>query len=132
MTHDTLRARRLEYGYRQPLFRPLNFSCAKGEICAVLGANGRGKSSLLHTLVGMLPALGGEVSRDAGIGFVPQEVSATFSYRVFDLVLMGRAANVGLLRMPSAQDEAITRQSLDALGIGALANRSVQSLSGGQ
>ncbi len=132
MTLFTLRARRLEYGHRLPLFTPLDFSCAKGEICAILGANGRGKTTLLHTLVGMLPALGGEIIRAAGIGFVPQAFTATFAYRVFDIVLMGRAANVGLLRVPSAQDEEIAHQSLDALDIGALANRSFQSLSGGQ
>lgn len=132
MTQYTLRARRLEYGYQHPLFMPLDFACAKGEVCAILGANARGKTTLLLTLLGMLPVLAGDVSRTGGIGFVPQDFSATFSYRVFDIVLMGRAANVGLLQLPSAQDEAIARQSLDVLDIGMLANRTFQSLSGGQ
>ncbi|NDL63454.1 ABC transporter ATP-binding protein [Acerihabitans arboris] len=132
MTAATLEARRLEYGYGEPLFRPLDFACAPGEVCAILGANGRGKTTLLHTLAGVLPALGGEVRAMGGIGFVPQRFTPTFSYRVFDIVLMGRAGHVGLLHMPSRRDEAITLEALDALGIGALAQRAFPSLSGGQ
>ena len=37
----------LRYGHRQPLFAPLTLACRPGEIWAVLGANGRGKSTLL-------------------------------------------------------------------------------------
>lgn len=47
----------LRYGHRQPLFAPLTLACRPGEIWAVLGANGRGKSTLLDTLTGVLPPL---------------------------------------------------------------------------
>ena len=47
----------LRYGHRQPLFAPLTLACRPGEIWAVLGANGRGKSTLLDTLTGVLRPL---------------------------------------------------------------------------
>ncbi|WP_413733522.1 ABC transporter ATP-binding protein [Sodalis sp. RH21] len=132
MTENALCARRLEYGHHDALFEPLTFTCARGEICAVLGANGCGKTTLLHTLTGILPALGGEVHCAGGLGFVPQSFTPTFAYRVFDIVLMGRAGSVGLLRMPTARDEEIARAALSALNIGSLAGRPFHTLSGGQ
>lgn len=62
----------LRYGHRQPLFAPLTIQCQPGEIWAVLGANGRGKSTLLDTLTGVLPPLGGQVNVEGGIAIVPQ------------------------------------------------------------
>jgi len=132
MTNITLSARRLLYGHGEALFTPLDFTCAAGEVCAVLGANGRGKTSLLQTLIGTLPALGGTVHCAGGIGFVPQDFTSAFSYRVFDIVLMGRAAQVGLLRMPDREDENIVWEALETLNIVALADRPFHALSGGQ
>ncbi len=96
------------------------------------GRTGRGKTSLLNTLIGSLPALGGEVHCAGGLGFVPQDFNAAFAYRVFDIVLMGRAAHVGLLRMPDRRDESIVRDALATLNIAALAERPFDALSGGQ
>jgi iron complex transport system ATP-binding protein len=132
MTEITLATRQLLYGHGEALCDPLDFACAAGEICAVLGANGRGKTSLLQTLIGTLPALGGTVHCTGGIGFVPQEFTSAFAYRVFDIVLMGRAAQVGLLRMPDRRDDSIVREALEALHIAPLADRPFHSLSGGQ
>ena len=53
--NSSLSLQALRYGHRQPLFAPLTLACRPGEIWAVLGANGRGKSTLLDTLTGVLP-----------------------------------------------------------------------------
>ena len=53
--NSSLSLEALRYGHRQPLFAPLTLTCRPGEIWAVLGANGRGKSTLLDTLTGVLP-----------------------------------------------------------------------------
>ncbi len=47
--NSSLSLEALRYGHRQPLFAPLTLTCRPGEIWAVLGANGRGKSTLLDT-----------------------------------------------------------------------------------
>ncbi len=62
----------LVYGHQQPLFSPMTLECRPGEIWAVLGANGRGKSTLLDTVTGVLRAISGSVDVRGGVGIVPQ------------------------------------------------------------
>lgn len=124
----------LVYGYlpHQGLFPPLDLCCQAGEITAVLGTNGRGKTTLLHTLIGQLPPLAGSVHRENPPGFVPQIFTPPFSYSVLDMVLMGRAGRIRLFSLPSAQDVAIARDALARLGIAELAGTDFTALSGGQ
>ena len=124
---DTLR-----YGHRQPLFSPLSMQCRHGQIWAILGANGRGKSTLLDTLTGVLPPLGGKFSVEGGIAIVPQSFRPAFGWQVRDVVLMGRARHVDLFAQPGPEDELEVQQALVQLGIAALANRLFRALSGGQ
>ena len=132
MKPAALRVNTLTYGYRVPLFEPLTFSCQKGEIWAVLGRNGLGKSTLLDTLTGTLPALDGSIEIDGGIGIVAQHCHLPFPYTVSDVVLMGRAQHVKLFAQPSQQDQLRATQALEQLNIAQLASHSFSSLSGGQ
>lgn len=132
MNEIALSVNALEFGHKKALFDALSFCCRRGEVSAILGANGRGKTSLLNTLSGVIPPLAGEISRSAPIGFVAQSFSSAFAYRVIEIVLMGRVSNVGLLQQPTAKDESIAREALDTLGIAQLAEHSFQTLSGGQ
>ncbi|WP_233967387.1 ABC transporter ATP-binding protein [Pectobacterium polaris] len=124
----------LVYGYQrgQGFFSPLNLCCWEGEITAILGANGRGKTTLLNTLMGNLSPLSGTIQRDGHIGFVPQIFTPPFSYSVLDMVLMGRAARVRLFAMPSAHDITVAQNALGILGIASLADCEFSALSGGQ
>lgn len=134
MSQIMLSTEALVYGYTpgKGLFEPLDICCRAGEITAVLGANGRGKTTLLHTLLGRLPPLSGQVRHYGRIGFVPQLFTPPFSYSVLDMVLMGRAASVGLFSMPSARDVMIAEEALAMLDISALAENEFGRLSGGQ
>lgn len=132
MNEIALSVNELEFGHKKALFHALSFCCRRGEVLAILGANGRGKTSLLNTLSGVIPPLAGDISRSAPIGFVAQSFSSAFAYRVIEIVLMGRVSNVGLLQQPTAKDERIARDALDTLGIAHLAEHSFQTLSGGQ
>ncbi|MFH2503907.1 ABC transporter ATP-binding protein [Klebsiella indica] len=128
----SLRLTELRYGHRQPLFAPLSLQCRAGETWAVLGANGRGKSTLLDTLTGVLTPLGGQFASQGGIAMVPQSFRPAFSWQVRDVVLMGRARHVNLFAQPSAQDERRVQEALAQLGIAPLASKVFRSLSGGQ
>ncbi len=121
--NSSLSLQALRYGHRQPLFAPLTLACRPGEIWAVLGANGRGKSTLLDTLTGVLPPLGGEMQCEGGVALVPQSFRPAFRWRVSDVVLMGRARHVDLFAQPDEEDARRVEQALAQLGIAALGRR---------
>ena len=74
-----LRANHLDAGYAtgSPIVRGVRFELLRGERLAFLGENGTGKTTLLKTLAGRLPALGGsvDVGHDVSIGYYDQELS---------------------------------------------------------
>lgn len=130
---DGLEVRGLSYGHGgRSLFDSLTFRCPAGRVCAVLGSNGTGKTTLLETLMGMIPAIAGEVHTENRPGFVAQHVGVDTALPVLDVVTLGRAGRIGLFSRPGAHDVAVCRAWLEALGIGGLAARDYRSLSGGQ
>ena len=68
-------AENLVIGYNEPLSRPISFAIERGQKIAIKGANGIGKSTLLKTLLGILPPLAGECRQDYNIhyGYFAQE-----------------------------------------------------------
>lgn len=57
-------AENLVLGYDRALTRPLNFHIERGKKIAIKGVNGLGKSTLLKTMLGLIPAFDGEVKLD--------------------------------------------------------------------
>jgi len=113
-------------------FRALDFDLRAGEITAILGPNGRGKSTLLRVLAGLLKPTAGTVESNPRTGFVPQEFSGSFPYTVLDVVLMGRARHVALFGTPGKVDVEKAMEALDATGMAGYAGRSIAGLSGGE
>ena len=54
-------AKDLVIGYDTPLTRPVSFTIERGEKIAITGTNGLGKTTLLKTILGLLPPLSGQV-----------------------------------------------------------------------
>lgn len=121
----------------------LNFSIAKGEMLAILGANGAGKSTFLKMLSGELkPSVGNirirgkllddyslhELARQRAI--LVQQHTLSISFLVHELVMMGRYPHFG--NQPLENDKVIVRQVMEDTGILHLANRDYQTLSGGE
>ena len=63
-------------GYDEPLSKPLNFSMERGQKVALVGTNGIGKTTLLKSILGLIPALEGncELGDNLEIGYFEQEV----------------------------------------------------------
>ncbi|XWN32858.1 MAG: ABC transporter ATP-binding protein [Devosia sp.] len=114
------------------VFRYHSFIVPRGKILAILGPNGRGKTTLIKTLVGLLSPTEGTVITQAPIGYVPQSAASAFAYSVIDMVVMGRARHVALFGSPRAGDYDSAHAALAELGIDHLANRPFDTLSGGE
>lgn len=56
---NILEVNNLVIGYEKPLLNPISFSLSKGEKIAIIGKNGVGKSTLIKTILGIIPSLGG-------------------------------------------------------------------------
>ncbi len=119
----------------------VSFRVEAGERVAVVGPNGAGKSTLFKIVAGVLSPTSGAVSifgcRPGGhlcIAYVVQgsRVDWSFPVTVFDVVMMGRTALIGVGRLPSAGDRAAVRRCLETVGLQDLADRQIGELSGGQ
>jgi iron complex transport system ATP-binding protein len=141
-----LELRNLSFGYSERLVgRDASLRMAAGEVFCLLGPNGCGKTTLFKTMLGLLPALHGDVFLDGAdiralsrkvvarrIAYVPQAQAVPFAFTAHEIVLMGRVAHRGAFSCPTRHDRDIARAALDALEIGQLADRDVTRLSGGQ
>jgi iron complex transport system ATP-binding protein len=126
-----LRDAGVRYGDRW-IFRHLDFAPAAGRCVAILGPNGRGKTTLIRALLGFLTLSEGTRSEPATVGYVPQATAAIVSYRVHDIVAMGRVARRGLFAMPSRSDRDVAADALARVGLSALAGQRFDFLSGGE
>jgi iron complex transport system ATP-binding protein len=141
-----LETENLSYGYaKRVIGRAINLSLSAGEVLCVLGPNGSGKTTLFRTLLGLLPARGGEIKLDGrpleswsraeiarALGYVPQAHAPYFPFSVRDIVLMGRTAHMGLISTPSREDRKAAEVALTLLGIPHLADRIYTQISGGE
>lgn len=134
MTDAMLRAEGLGFRYRGGawLYRALDWRVAPGSVWAILGPNGRGKTTLLKSLLGFLKPQEGRLTLAGSVGYVPQIAQAPFPYRSLDMVVMGRARHLGPFAGPGRADYAIAAAALARLGASDFAERPVTDLSGGE
>jgi iron complex transport system ATP-binding protein len=132
-------------GYQNRIIlNDLSFTADRG-ILTILGANGSGKSSLLHCVSGLIKPMSGTVlinqkslssmkrntvARELAI--VPQEHHPSFAYMVEDIVLMGRTPYVSDFGLPADHDREIAAEVMETIRISHLRKRSYTELSGGE
>ena len=141
-----IEGRDLTIGYPdRTVGRGLDVALSTGEVLALLGPNGGGKTTLLKTLLGLLKPKAGEVrlgdkpldnysirERARVVAYVPQVHISTFAFTVETVVMMGRTAHGSLFTRPSGQDRAVAQAALERFGIATLANRPYTMISGGE
>ncbi|GAA2731945.1 metal ABC transporter ATP-binding protein [Streptomyces nogalater] len=131
-----------ELGAR-PVLRGIDLTVGRGEVVALLGANGSGKSTAIRAIIGQVPVSGGTVElfgtprrsfRDwARVGYVPQRTTAAGGVpaTVTEIVSSGRLARTRFGLFHKADREAV-RRALELVGMADRAKDSVTALSGGQ
>jgi len=123
----------------------LELKLESGEILGVLGRNGVGKTTLLHTIMnfrtpttGTIRIQGGELhtlkrqqlAREVGLLF--QESDNSMPATVLETILLGRHPYSENLLWDSEQDVTLCRNTLNLLGLGTMESRQVATLSGGE
>lgn len=132
------------FGYTPdtPVLKDISFTVEPGQILAVMGRNGVGKTTLVKCISGILQWNSGESFVDGvpvvkgvpikGIGYVPQAHSLIFPYSVRDVVVFGRLANGTCFSVPSKNDYDAADAAIEAVGISDIAEKPCDRLSGGQ
>lgn len=114
------------------LFKDISFSVPVGRSMAILGPNGRGKTTLLRALLGFQPLASGKRHAPKVAGYVPQHGASQAKLSGLDVVVMGRAVQLGLFGQPSAADREAAEAALMQVGACSLANLRYDRMSGGQ
>ncbi|MEZ5827998.1 MAG: manganese/iron ABC transporter ATP-binding protein [Hyphomicrobiales bacterium] len=121
-----------------------SFALGPGTICALVGVNGSGKSTIFKAIMGFVKPSGGEV-RLCGmpvdeavaqniIAYVPQseDVDWNFPVLVETVVMMGRYGHMNFMRVPTRADRRKVDEALERVGMSAYRKRQIGELSGGQ
>jgi ABC-type Mn2+/Zn2+ transport system ATPase subunit len=129
----------LAIGYdKSALLDSITLSIVRGQFWGIIGPNGGGKTTLLKTILGLIPPVAGGVhymeGRHLVFGYVPQRENfdRLFPISVFELVVMGRYGRIPAGSSIKKDDRRIVMECLEKVEIPHLKNHTFRSLSGGE
>lgn len=142
---DSLKIGYVSGKHKKELLPPLNASANKGELIAVIGRNGIGKSTLLRTLTGLQPALEGNIFYDGKdiseysrtdiaqkVGYISTEIVKVSNMSVYDLVALGRFPYTNWIGRIDTENNEIIMDAIESTGMVSLRNRFISELSDGE
>lgn len=129
----------------QVLLSNLNLCVESGEMVALIGRNGTGKSTLLRSMIGLLPSLGGSCllkgknikeydlpSRARMASFVSSQARELPSLSVGEMVALGRLPYTGWMGRLSQADHARVDEALEEVQMSSFKHRKLDRLSDGE
>ncbi len=145
LTLNSLKIGYVSGRHENVLLPPLNACANKGELIAVIGRNGIGKSTLLRTLTGLQPSLGGEIFysgkniRDYSrmdlaqkVGYISTEIVKVSNMSVYDLVALGRFPHTNWMGKIDTKNHEVIMDAIEKTTMSAFCNRFVSELSDGE
>ncbi len=144
--NDTIRLQGLALGYPgRTLFENVDLSFGRGELTALIGRNGTGKSTLLRTIMGLLRPLRGSILiGQKSVHELPQRmIAAQISFvstddvrmghlKVYDVVGLGRAPYTNWIGRLTDADRAAVEESLRLVGMETFGDKGIDTLSDGE
>ena len=142
----SLTVEELTFGYDQKaVLENVSFSAEDGELLAILGPNGVGKTSLFKCILGLEKKYSGKVILEDAevrslsprslahlVASIPQVHGISFRYAVRDMVLMGTTHRISPFSVPGRAEKIAADEAMERLGISALADKEFLRLSGGE
>lgn len=136
----------LEIGFSgKTLLPPINTSASAGELIAVIGRNGIGKSTLLRTILGLQSPVAGRITVNGMefstyerlelakiFGYISTELVNVSNMRVYDLVELGRFPHTNWLGLLSREDHSAVDEALSRTGMLSFSERYISELSDGE
>ena len=123
-------------GYDEPLSEPISLEVRPGEIIAILGPSGVGKTTLIRTIAGLVRPIEGvfslHVERRGGLGYIPQRLGLVRHATVAHNVSLGARMRIKWSRTMFQERKERTFEAMRTLGIEDKASEPVRRLSGGQ
>ncbi len=133
------------YRRGKPILQGIHFEVQSGDLLAVLGPNGCGKTTLLRCVTGLLRWKEGNTLLDGcpllrlsdkerwrRIAYVPQAKGGIPPYSVLEMTLLGRTSRLNPFQSPGKKDVDACLAVLERLGLAALRDSLCSELSGGQ
>ena len=141
-----LSVRALSAGYRnRPVLHDVDLTVDAGELVALAGPNGCGKTTLIRAISGVLPVEGGAITIAGAdvrttppaqlarrVAVVAQAAPLPARFTAFEVAMMGRTPHLRLLQWESPRDAAIVRDAMLRASCWDLRDRMVDELSGGE
>lgn len=143
---NILQVENIKAGYGNNLIiEDINFSMKEGELTALLGLNGTGKTTLLKVISGLLKPMDGkcivagkdiyklkEKERARHISYMPQRNSIIYDTQVIDVILMGITPYLGVFDSPTKAHRKLAYEMLKLVGMEDYLHENFLHLSEGQ